>query len=120
MKIILVTLTIIFASITTVNADSLKQAHLFKAAELEVEAQMIELEVAAQIAAAQKELKKITDFEESKIAEDGYVDELAKELIEWNIEDRVNPHIAEAERLKAEALRLRTKAALHRSKAEGN
>ena len=114
MKTILATIAIALATITSANAQD-KEAHCFKAAELEIEAEVIAEEAATHRSDAIWQENEVKAFE----ATDPH-DRITQILADKVRETKVIPRLNEARSLEAKAHRLRKQAEAHRRKCEGN
>ena len=124
MRKFIIALTIIVSTITVARADA--EAHLFKAEELEVQAEVLEAEallhenIAEEIDKSRHhKIKKLMD-ESEKTGQDRVMYYLKlRDFIFGNTEVnmQINFHKAESVRLYNEAVRLRSQATIHRRKA---
>ena len=116
MKIIITAIAIALATITTANADNIKDGYIFKAEQLEIQSALFEQDAATYKSKAITYLATIEKLKEEGLA----INTRSVIAIEAVMESYVTPNLAQAEHLEAEAARMREQAAMYRRKAEGN
>lgn len=117
MKAILTAIAIAFASISITACEEEKSPHIFKAEELEVQAEVLEAQAADHETAIKNLIEELTGYANDETDTFSPLAKRRLKKIEAGEHSEVNAHQYHSNRLRAEAHYLREQAAIHRRKA---